>query len=447
MKTKHFFLLMFAIVACTNVLFADALPGLFSVSADKQIRFSSGNLQYNAALGSHRCADGTTQQGTWRFAEHQWDMVGIGYGQTDEDNVCRVGGTVTDSDNKNISSIYNGWIDLFGWGTSGWNGGAICYQPWSSTLGYDYYYPGGSYENSLTGQCAYADWGVYNQIGEYAPGSWRTLSRDECYYLLVSRQTDHGNYGIAKVNGIPGMVILPDEWTLPTGCSFTAYEMAVNKNLLSDWSMVVSTNIYNVEQWAKMESAGAVFLPCGGYREHNIDLINLIEDVTNVTSVGVGGFYWTSSPSSYVNADALQFDSRNVFPASWSYRDLGCSVRLVAELTDAPTYTLSVTIEGEGIVSGAGQYKLNEVATLTATPASGYTFTQWSDGNTDNPRTITMTEDMTLTAIFKSLAPTVLKDASGDNHTLSIRKVMRDGVLYILTIDGKMYNQQGAEVR
>lgn len=39
-------------------------------------------------------------------------------------------------------------------------------------------------------------------------------------------------------------------------------------------------------------------------------------------------------------------------------------------------------------------------ATITATPAVGYHFVRWNDLNTDNPRTITPTEDVTYTAFF-----------------------------------------------
>ena len=42
----------------------------------------------------------------------------------------------------------------------------------------------------------------------------------------------------------------------------------------------------------------------------------------------------------------------------------------------------------------------NPEATLTATPDEGYAFDHWSDGNTDNPRTIAMTSDTTLSAFF-----------------------------------------------
>ncbi|MBR7035054.1 MAG: hypothetical protein IKI25_04755, partial [Bacteroidales bacterium] len=69
-----------------------AIKAAFSVSADKKVYFSQGNLQYQASTG------------TWRFAEHQYDIIGDG------------------DDNANISSTNSGWIDLFGWGTSGYNG-------------------------------------------------------------------------------------------------------------------------------------------------------------------------------------------------------------------------------------------------------------------------------------------------------------------------------------
>ena len=37
---------------------------------------------------------------------------------------------------------------------------------------------------------------------------------------------------------------------------------------------------------------------------------------------------------------------------------------------------------------------------ISATPYEGYVFTRWSDGNTDNPRTVLLTKDTTLTAEF-----------------------------------------------
>ena len=68
----------------------------------------------------------------------------------------------------------------------------------------------------------------------------------------------------------------------------------------------------------------------------------------------------------------------------------------------APRYTISVAANSSkyGSVEGAGIYKRDTTITLTAIPNKGYQFNEWSDGNTDNPRQITITQDSTFTAIF-----------------------------------------------
>lgn len=58
-----------------------------------------------------------------------------------------------------------------------------------------------------------------------------------------------------------------------------------------------------------------------------------------------------------------------------------------------------------GTVSGGGSYAAGTTVTLTATPNAGYHFTQWQDGNMQNPRTITVTGNATYTAYFESNAP------------------------------------------
>lgn len=53
-----------------------------------------------------------------------------------------------------------------------------------------------------------------------------------------------------------------------------------------------------------------------------------------------------------------------------------------------------------GSVSGGGEYKNGDKATVTATPYSGYRFVNWDDGMTENPRTVIMHENTNLTANF-----------------------------------------------
>ena len=251
--------------------------GKFSVSDSKQIYFSQGNLQYQASTG------------TWRFAEHQYDIIG--------------------SDNSNISSSYSGWIDLFGWGTSGWNSGANAYQPYSTSTDYEDYYPGGSYSNNLTGSYANADWGVYNAIsndGNQA-GQWRTLTQSEWNYVISNRTDARYLRGTATVNGVHGLILLPDNWTLPTGVVFTYGE--------DGWQ-----NTYSASDWSKMEANGAVFLPAAGDRSG-----------ADVYGVGSGGNYWSSSAYGSYNAYCLYFGSGRV-DTGGSSRYYGLSVRLVRGL-------------------------------------------------------------------------------------------------------------------
>ena len=64
-------------------------------------------------------------------------------------------------------------------------------------------------------------------------------------------------------------------------------------------------------------------------------------------------------------------------------------------------YTVTVTCDPQyGQVSGGGTYKDGSEVTITATANTGYAFTQWSDGNKDNPRKVTVTADVTYTAEF-----------------------------------------------
>lgn len=74
----------------------------------------------------------------------------------------------------------------------------------------------------------------------------------------------------------------------------------------------------------------------------------------------------------------------------------------------APSSTLTVNSDDEnmGTVSGGGSYENGDQAILTATPNYGYQFAGWDDNgdeildNTENPRTVTVATDSTITAYF-----------------------------------------------
>ena len=76
------------------------------------------------------------------------------------------------------------------------------------------------------------------------------------------------------------------------------------------------------------------------------------------------------------------------------------AVAEVAPVTENYTVTLDVNVNGLGTVLGASTYPVNTTVQISATPAAGVTFIKWSDDNTDNPRQITVDQNITLTAIF-----------------------------------------------
>ena len=248
---------------------AGELPGLFSIDNGVQVRFSSGNMQYTT-VGTHAVADGNAQ-GTWRFAPNQYDYIGEG--------------------NQNISSTYTGWIDLFGWATSGWNGigEGKKYQPyhWGGNTG-ALYGPTGQINIDVAGDYANADWAVYNAIsnGGNAPGMWRNLSKYEWMYVTTNRTDAASKLGTGTVNGVGGLILLPDSWTLPAGCTFTPGYSEDQ----SSWD----PNHYTAAQWAMMEDAGAIFLPAAGMR--------YITNSAVPYNVGKGGYYWSTTASGDYNA-------------------------------------------------------------------------------------------------------------------------------------------------
>ena len=78
-------------------------------------------------------------------------------------------------------------------------------------------------------------------------------------------------------------------------------------------------------------------------------------------------------------------------------------------------FTISANSSNDemGTVEGAGEYKENASATLTATPIEGYHFVKWSDETTVNPYTFTVTGEVSLTATFAPNQYTITFDSKG----------------------------------
>lgn len=353
-----------------------------------QVYFSLGNLQYQASTD------------TWRFAENQWDFVGNEtYGTVYENGVkCN---------NSLVSATYDGWIDLFGWGTSGYNHGAVSYQPWSVSNNNNDYYAYGSPTCNLFDQNGTADWG-YNAIsnGGNQEGLWRSLTNDEWKYLLNQRNTSSGIlYAKATVNDVCGVLLLPDNWNAST------YNLTHTNNESASYNY----NVISLEDWENiLQNAGVVFLPACWSR------VGTEMDLSRYT----WGQYWTASYINSYMAYPISFSSGHLDPCSingYDERRNGQGVRLVCAASAAISYSINADLnpaEG-GSITGTGNYLANTICTLTATASPDYAFLNWTeDGeevSTDATYGFTVTDNRNLTANFMETVPADLIVFADDN--------------------------------
>ena len=284
-----------------------AESGVFTIGKNKTAIFATGNLQYNVGTD------------TWRFAKQQYQVVG-------EQNI-ELGDTT-----------FTGWIDMLGWS----NGEA---NNW------------GVNPNNVNELYAgeFVDWGT--KMG----AEWSTLSADDWKYLLNTRANASALKQVARVGEMVGILLFPDAWTMPEGIEVeAAYDEYFEINVYN----------YTLAQWAKMEEAGAIFLPAAGRRtggwgntavseqfvgkpEGVLDSEGHYKHFDNFNDYC---YYWTSTINeetknvSYLhNIVALGNDEYTIGTgAIWGEKGrYGQSVRL-AKVTEVPsTYTVTVTAATE----------------------------------------------------------------------------------------------------
>ena len=252
---------------------SEPLEGVFSVSKDKKVGFAKGNLRYSkdANWNDH-----------WSLAEHQYDILGADNLESQEVN--QYGNRFPSEDH----------LDLFCW-SAGYSNNGTAY-----TYPYDSYYTGD-----------FKEWGTQTAFTDIYGFGWSTMTKDEWTYLLSERENAATLKSFATVNGVKGLVLLPDEWNAPDG--------------------VIISEEMTAEQWATIEKTGAVFLPAAGTLTVNMEG----NTVATVNDVNVVGSYWSSTPSETdVNAFSMTFTESEVKPAVDIYRRIGSAVRLVKALPE-----------------------------------------------------------------------------------------------------------------
>ena len=254
------------------------IPGLFTVKGQK-VYFSKGNLRASKKEGVW----------SWRFAPNQWSIVG--------NNSANI--NITGNGTLDVSSDYL-YVDLFGWSTS------------TTHLGIH-----NSTNNNDYRGADFADWGSADEVIAGIGTGWRTPTSDDWRYLLVNRTTaSTKHYCKAQVDGHPGVILIPDNWSTTYGLekcdvveiSFNASN--IDKVTLEDWNSTFAPN-------------GAVFLPTTGQRENK-----------TVSYENGRLYYWSSTSGANTsgesaNANQMYIAGNSVAPDTGAGRHFGNAVRLV----------------------------------------------------------------------------------------------------------------------
>lgn len=288
----------------------NGLTGYFSVRGDAQgndsykVVFSRGNLQHITTT--------SPSTGTWKFADRQYDFFG-------RKNLNTSGYEITNT------------MDLFCWS-----------ENISDDFGmhsYDWWIDGDPYTSSSQ----FRDWGAYKTISGDAPMTWFTLTSDEWYYLFHTRVhlTGDNLRGKARITGIQGheavaalgdapytqidgFILLPDDWTpddVPSGLSFTP----------SSNNDTVLHNVYTVSEWARMEAAGAMFLPAAGWGSNYHNRQGSHGDGSDIWDTYKSGQYWSSTMANTGWAEAHSV----CFQYNYYYWHLQTSSGNIGNHTDA----------------------------------------------------------------------------------------------------------------
>ena len=144
----------------------------------------------------------------------------------------------------------------------------------------------------------------------------RVLTYAEWHYLIVTR--DEGKEqkdALGTVDGKNGLILLPDDWVQPNDIPvFQPVTEGAHYDL----------NIYDAEQWEKMEDAGAIFLPCQGY--------GYDDDGHHVEDEDDHGVYWARDQYNDSEGNCLRFYDGTIHDQNHGPKTNYYSVRLVRDV-------------------------------------------------------------------------------------------------------------------
>lgn len=242
-----------------------AIAGIFSVGPNTKVYFSNGNLQ--AKVNAY------PNEPNWYFADNQWDVIGSALSVRTE------------------------------------------YFTWNAIKE--------AYPNT------FVDWKNSSiENGNKGKTTWRVLTADEWHYLFCERKDANSLFTTGKVNGVNGVILLPDNWSTEKfdnakkGLIYNPDADKYSNDDKDNFSFITRDG----DAWTAMERAGAVFLPAAGsYWEGSPQYVN--ERCA----------YWSATSFSETGEDKewayiFNGNSNEIFPQAASLKYASRSLRLVVDV-------------------------------------------------------------------------------------------------------------------
>ena len=267
---------------------------------------------------------------------------------------------------------------------------------------------------------------VWSQSYEMASNEWKTVEIDlsdfrdqeiqlafkylgtyahEWYIddVRIEQEAAPASYTITTDVNPAGAGTVTGGGTYPEGTEVTLAATANTGYIFSHWSDGLTTNPRTITVNANANYT-AYFINGGGGTMYTVTVVSenpLLGSVAGGGTFPAGTVIQISATPS-PNARFVSWDDGNADnPRTITVTG---DATYTAKFEVLPSYTITVVSANPamGTVDGGGTFMEGTETSISATPLTGYYFIGWNDGNADNPRTITVTQNATYVAQFAS---------------------------------------------